>query len=117
MRVGLVNVGGHNFPNLALMKISGYHKAKGDDVEWVFPFLHYDRIYKSKVFTFSPDDLIYYDADEVFTGGTGYDIKSRLPKEIDGWLKPDYSLYPQHRFGVQFYSRGCIRHCLARSSR
>ena len=111
MKVGLVDVDGHNFPKLALMNISGWHKAMGDDAEWAFPFLHYDRIYKSKVFTFSPDDLTCYDADEVLTGGTGYDIKKRLPDEIDRWRRPDYSLYPQHRFSIQFYSRGCIRHC------
>lgn len=34
MKIGLIDVDGHNFPNLALMRISSYHKAKGDDVEW-----------------------------------------------------------------------------------
>ena len=111
MRIGLVDVDGHNFPNLALMKLSAWHKAQGDDVEWVFPFRHYDRVYKSKVFTFSPDDITAYDADEVLCGGTGYDIKSVLPEEIDAWTEPDYTLYPQYHFSIQFYSRGCIRHC------
>lgn len=111
MNIGLIDVDGHNFPNLALMKIAGWHKARGDDVEWVFGPKHYDRIYKSKVFTFTPEDYTIYNADEVVTGGTGYDIKKKLPEEIDKWEIPDYSIYPQYHFSIQFYSRGCIRHC------
>ena len=110
-RIGLIDVDGHNFPNLALMKIAGYHIDKGDSVEWVNGFEHYDRIYKSKVFTFTPDDTTCYDADEIITGGTGYDIKAKLPDEIEAWRSPYYPLYPQHQFSLQFYSRGCIRHC------
>lgn len=37
MRIGLVDVDSHNFPNFALMKISAFHKAMGDDVQWVDP--------------------------------------------------------------------------------
>ena len=110
MKVGLVDVDGHNFPNTAIMKIAGYHKAKGDDVDWAFHFDHYDRIYKSKVFTFTPDDNTADDADEIIKGGTGYDITSRLPEEIEAWTKPDYSIYG-FPFSIQFYSRGCIRRC------
>ncbi|MBP5474413.1 MAG: hypothetical protein J6X92_06640 [Bacteroidales bacterium] len=111
MKIGLVDIDSHNFPNLALMKISGWHKANGDDVEWAYPFVHYDRIYKSKVFTFSKEDMTYYNADEIIKGGTGYDIKGRLPKEIEDFLSPDYSIYPNCEYSIQFYSRGCIRHC------
>ena len=110
MKIGLIDVDGHNFPNLALMKIAGWHKSKGDDVDWAFHFDHYDRIYKAKVFTFTPDDETAIDADEIVKGGTGYDIASRLPDEIDAWKKPDYSIYG-FPFSIQFYSRGCIRHC------
>lgn len=110
MKIGLIDVDGHNFPNLALMKIAGYHRAKGDDVDWAFHFEHYDRIYKAKVFSFTPDDNTADDADEIVKGGTGYDIASRLPNEIDEWRKPDYSIYG-FPFTIQFYSRGCIRHC------
>ena len=111
MKIGLIDVDGHNFPNLALMKIAGYHKAKGDAVEWVNGFFQYDRIYKSKVFTFSPDDTTLYQCNDIRKGGTGYDIKSKLPDDIDRFNTPDYSIYPQHKFSIQFYSRGCIRHC------
>lgn len=111
MKIGLIDVDSHNFPNLALMKISGYHKHLTDDVEWVNAFDKYDRIYMSKVFTFTPKDVTSYQCSDVRKGGTGYDIKSRLPDEIDRWKKPDYSIYPQHPFSIQFYSRGCIRRC------
>lgn len=88
MKIGLVDVDGHAkkkkwgatvYPNLALCKISRWHKQQGDVVEWAFPFAHYDRIYMAKVFNFSPDDLMCYDAEEIIRGGTGYDIKSQLP--------------------------------------
>ena len=55
MRIGLVEVDGHGFPNLALMRLSAWHKAQGDTVEWWSGFEHYDRVYLSKVFTFTPD--------------------------------------------------------------
>ena len=111
MKIGLLDVDGHNFPNFALMKIASYHRQRGDEVEWVNGFERYNRIYKSKVFTFTPDDLTAYQADEIIQGGTGYDIKSRLPDEIEAHRGLDYSIYPQHPFSIQFYSRGCIRHC------
>ena len=72
MDIGLADVDGHNFPNLALMKLSAYHKAKGDSVSWATMFGHYDILYKSKVFSFTDDDPFSYDADTVETGGTGY---------------------------------------------
>ncbi len=111
MKIGLIDVDGHNFPNLALMKISAYHKCRGDSVEWVNHFECYDRVYMSKVFTFSPDVTTVINAPEIIRGGTGYDIKSRLPDEIESIILPDYSLYPQYPFTIQFFSRGCIRSC------
>ena len=112
MNIGLVDVDGHNFPNFALMKISAYHKSLGDNVEWVNPlFGHYDKVYSSKIFTFSNDyDYCGLNCD-IEKGGTGYDIKKRLPKEIEDSTLMDYSIYPQYPFSVQFFSRGCIRHC------
>lgn len=111
MKIGLVDVDGHNFPNFALMRISGYHKGIGDDVEWADPIMgNYDRVYMSKIFTFTPD-YPYEFSCEVIKGGTGYDIKSRLPKEIEESASMDYSLYPDCKFSIQFFSRGCIRKC------
>jgi hypothetical protein len=113
MRIGLIDVDGHNFPNFALMRISGYHKGACDDVDWYGGLFggHYDRVYMSKVFTFSPDFNSVVDSDEVFKGGTGYDVKSVLPKEIEDSLVMDYSLYPDCNYSLQFFSRGCIRKC------
>ena len=51
MKVGLIDVDSHNFPNLALMKISAYHKNRGDSVEWWNGFQHYDVVYKLKIMT------------------------------------------------------------------
>lgn len=111
MKIGLVDVDGHNYPNYALMKISAYHKAKGDHVEWASPLMgNYDRVYQSKIFTFTPDYLYPFNC-EVIKGGTGYDVASRLPKEIDEFLNLDYSIYPHYPFSVLFFSRGCIRSC------
>ena len=113
MTIGLIDVDGHNFPNVALMKIASWHRQQGDAVEWAMPmFGRYDRIYASKVFTFTQDfNPMEYHADEIVRGGTGYDIKSRLPEDIDRHTGLAYDLYPQYPFSVQFYSRGCIRHC------
>ena len=61
MKVGLIDVDSHNFPNLALMKISTYHKEKGDQVSWYDNLVglieEYDLVYMSKVFTdlYTPD--------------------------------------------------------------
>lgn len=110
MNIGLIDVDGHNFPNLALMKISAYHKSKGDNVEWANPlFGNYDKVYKAKVFTFTNDNYDFYDC-EVVKGGTGYDITSKLPKEIDD-IQPDYSLYGINGVSYGFLTRGCPNKC------
>ena len=106
-KIGLIDVDGHNFPNIPLMKISAWHKAQGDHVEWYDPMFsgHMDKVYVSKVFSFSPDFEYHIDADEVSYGGSGYCInlvngkevydKSKdidLPPEIER-IYPDYSIY------------------------
>jgi len=110
MRIGLIDVDGHNFPNLALMKIAAFHKKQGDTVEWVNYFERYDKVYASKVFTFTPDICSVIQAEEIECGGTGYNIHKKLPDEIES-EHPDYSIYPMFKFSLQFFSRGCIRHC------
>ena len=71
MKIGLIDVDGHNYPNLPLMKLSAYHKRQGDSVEWYLPIIsgHMDRVYMSKVFSFSTDYQYFIDADEIFRGG------------------------------------------------
>lgn len=111
--MGLIDVDGHNFPNLALMKISAYHKLKGDNAEMFFPMKHYDRVYMSKVFTFTPDFETCINADEVIKGGTGYyypDGGKPLPDEIEHQC-PDYNLYNTYDVAYGFLTRGCPRHC------
>lgn len=127
MKIGLIDVDGYNFPNIPLMKLSAWHKAQGDSVEWYDAMFsgHMDRVYMSKVFSFTPNYPYYIDADEVITGGTGYAISlcdniedydkekdPELPYEIEH-MYPDYSLYPEltkdTAFG--FLTRGCPRGC------
>lgn len=110
MKIGLIDVDGHNFPNLALMKISAYHKAQGDAVECVNHFEHYDRVYMSKVFTFTPDVTTVIYADEIIRGGTGYDVHSDLPAIIET-ARLDYSIYPPTERAYGFLTRGCPNRC------
>lgn len=112
MNIGLIDVDGHNFPNFALMRSSAYYKSKGYNVEWATMFSEYDRVIASKIFTFSQDyNYLSLKSNEIIKGGTGYDIKSKLPDCIEDSNLMDYSLYPQYNFSIQFLSRGCIRKC------
>lgn len=127
MKIGLIDVDGHNFPNLPIMKISAWHKQCGDSVEWYQPLFsgHMDRVYMSKVFGFTPNYEYYMDADEVIKGGSGYCIELvngkeiyhaendiQLPPDIEH-IYPDYSLYPEltKDTAYGFMSRGCPRGC------
>lgn len=114
MTVGLIDVDGHNFPNLALMKLSAWHKAQGDTVEWWWGFGQYDRVYMSKVFdeTYTSDEPEPLNAAEIIKGGTGYGLGGALPREIEH-IMPDYSLYPKlaQDTAYGFLTRGCPRAC------
>lgn len=112
MNIGLIAVDS-NYPNLALMKLSAYHKQKSDAVEWYTPFAHYDIVYMAKVFTFTDDYGQWItNADHIEKGGTGYDWSKQLPRDID-LTQPDYSLYPQidNKTAYGFLTRGCPNHC------
>lgn len=113
MKIGLIDVDGHNFPNYALMKVSAFYKSQGATVEWASPlFGEYDRVFSSKIFTFTPEyNYLGVNTNDLIKGGTGYNISSKLPEEIDSFRSLDYSIYPQHKFSIQFFSRGCIRSC------
>lgn len=113
MRIGLHDaeldhMPGKTFPNYALMKLAAWHRARGDRVAWWNPLESCDRVYSSKVFTFSPDNL-YLPPDAVL-GGTGYDVRSRLPDEVDAMF-PDYTLYPACDYAIGYTTRGCPNHC------
>ncbi len=135
MKIGLIDVDGHNYPNLCLMKISAYHKAQSNQVEWWNPLCDsYDIVYMSKVFSdvYSPNLPEPWNAKKVIRGGTGYAINLQdgkeiynkkldppLPPEIEN-IYPDYSIYPQYtgydqslkkQTAYGFLTRGCPRNC------
>lgn len=127
MKIGIIDVDGHNYPNIPLMKISAYHKRQGDSVEWYSPLLsgHMDIVYMSKVFSFSDDYEYFIDSDKIIKGGSGYCIEFKdgkevyngekdiqLPHEIEH-IYPDYSLYPDKckDTAYGFLTRGCPRQC------
>ncbi len=112
MFIGLIDEDNTKFPNLALMKISAYHKSKGDTVEWATIFNHYDILYKSKIFNYTIGDRTYYNANKIIVGGTGYNISDKLPDEIE-YMTPDYSLYPyiDNKTAYGFLTRGCPNKC------
>lgn len=125
MKIGLIDVDGHNYPNLPLMKLSAYHKRNGDSVEWYSPLISPDMdiVYMSKVFSFTPDYPFYIRSEKVVKGGTGYCIfmesgkevyhkekDSVLPCEVES-IMPDYSLYSTESAAYGFITRGCPRGC------
>lgn len=100
-----------SFPNYALMKISAWHKAQGDTVEWWNPLYGYDRVYSSKVFDFTPVNP--YLPEDTIRGGTGYrdiPIDKTLLQEIDDTF-PDYSIYPKCDYAIGYLTRGCPNNC------
>lgn len=113
IRIGVLDVDGHNWPNLCLMKLSAYHKARGDSVEWHDGRKQYDLVYMSRVFTdsYSRDYEGTIHADAVIKGGTGYGLDNKLPDVVEH-MRPDYGLYPQFAgTAYGFLSRGCPRGC------
>lgn len=119
MEIRLIDVDGHNFPNLPLMKLSAFHKKNGDHVDWYNPFeaaiKEPDIVYMSKVFSFTPDYEHPVCGKKIIKGGTGYfypDGGKDLPEEVEH-IYPDYSLYPEYckNTAYGFLTRGCPRGC------
>lgn len=128
-RIGLIDVDGHNYPNLPLMKLSAWHKQQGDCVVWYESFRHgfplepLDRVYMSKVFGFTSDYPHYVNANEIVKGGSGYCISLADGKEVYNKDKdkdlpcgiehiyPDYGLYGITDTAYGFLSRGCPNGC------
>lgn len=109
MDVALISVDSR-IPNLALMKVAAYHKRRGDKVKLFEPlFDRPDLIYASKVFNFTPDYPYFPDGVETIRGGTGYDLATELPAEVET-MCPDYEIFGCD-YAMGFTSRGCIRRC------
>ena len=128
MKIGLIDVDGKKFPNIALMKISAHHKKRGDSVEWYDPMFsdEMDIVYMSKIFSWSTDYMYPIRAKQIIQGGSGYCIStdlngreyydkskdSQLPFEIEHEF-PDYSIYPEltKNTAYGYLTRGCPRGC------
>lgn len=112
--IGLFDYEKTNYPNLALMKLSAWHKERGDTVKlWQGPLSQpYDKIYASKVFTWTKENK--YLPKNTKNGGTGFintkDIKNVLSDSIEHTC-PDYSLYPNIKASYGFLTRGCPNKC------
>ena len=108
MNIGIYDVDS-KIPNLALMKISQYHKTQGDKVEMYNPLWldTYDEIYASKVFNFTDGSGII--PERMNVGGTGWSLESALPLHIEN-MTPDYSLY-KYKYSIGFTMRGCRFNC------
>lgn len=108
MKIGLYNLE-PNIVNTAMMQVSTYHKLNNDDVYIYSPLFHdeYDKIYAFSIFDYTDKGYV---RDDMITGGTGFDIKSKLPVEITK-CEYDWSLYPDCDYSILWFNRGCIRNC------
>lgn len=112
MKVLLIDVDSI-IPNLALMHLSTFYKSRGGN-QVGFNISDPDKVYASIIFSKNRhlcDGLKFlYPNAEINIGGSGYDLKKKLPDEYDK-LMPDYSLYPDYPYDLGFTSRGCDRNC------
>jgi hypothetical protein len=106
MNVGLWNLE-PKVENTALMQVSQYHKQQGDHVEFYSPLYNYDKVYVFSLFSFTKKPKL---KSNMVAGGTGFNVKSKLPKEIEN-CELDYSIYPKSKTSYLWFSRGCIRKC------
>lgn len=108
MKIGLYNLE-PAIVNTAMMQVSTYHKLSNDDIYVYSPLFHdeYDKIYAFSIFDYTDKGYV---RDDMIIGGTGFDIKSKLPVEITK-CEYDWSLYPDCDYSILWFSRGCIRNC------
>lgn len=113
MKIGLLDLDRTGFPNLALMKLSAWHKAQGHETtllrggdRWLLTILMFDKVYASTVFSWNRDKADAVAALGVEVGGSGVGLTNMLPPEVEA-MRPDYLLYGID-YGVGFLMRGCI---------
>ena len=109
MKIGLFDIDS-KYHNLALMKISAWHKSFGDQTELYNPLMkeNYDRVYVSKIFSKHNKEEGYIPKNSII-GGSGYSLKTVLPYDMEHFM-PDYDLYNLN-YSLGFTTRGCIRNC------
>lgn len=108
-------------PNLALMRLSAHHRARGDDVQFSrSPYRGllepaYDRVYGSAIFDFSVDRIerLCREFPGAIIGGT-WNVNS--PIRVEDYIGPgperyDYSIYPTFTGSIGFATRGCRLKC------
>lgn len=109
MHIGLLDVDRTGFPNLALMKLSAWHKSQGDTVTLLRRAQPVDRLYASAVFSWNREKALALRALGGVVGGSGVDLSNKLPSHIEA-MRPDYSLYGID-YGWGYLMRGCIWTC------
>lgn len=115
MRVGLIDVDRTGFPNVALMKLSAWHRAQGHEtallrgVEHQLMYLTFDKLYASVVFSWNREKALALAAFGAVVGGSGVDLKGTLPADVEA-MRPDYGLYGID-YGIGYLMRGCIWTC------
>jgi len=106
-RIGLVQMDG-KLPNIALMRLGSHYKTLGDDVEWwTGPLFEYEKVFASKIFSFTEDNL----PDYVIRGGTGVGIEIELPGDVADEHGRGWFLYPDYHNHIGFSERGCRLKC------
>lgn len=110
-----LDMDGYSFPNLALMKLSSDHLARGDKCFLGKSKFVADKIYVGVVFSWnSKKAWVKYNAIKSMGGDVelgGYFVNSTesLSPEIEHTM-PDYELYGMD-YSMGFTSRGCSRNC------
>lgn len=106
VKVGLVQLDGKR-PNLALMRLSAFHREAGDEVAKG----RGDITYISCVFKKNRQRAEYLVEayGDVLVGGPGWDLDVTLPPEVES-CKPDYDLWDID-YGVGYLTKGCPGNC------
>lgn len=107
-------------PNLALMRLSAWHRDLGDDVRWQGGTTRqlgepdYDLVYGSAIFGTSAKAVAQFRANfpEAIIGGSGGDKALRVEQFVPSQFTAlDYSGYPGFTGSIGYAMRGCRFKC------